>query len=490
MAQHCQAVALEQLAPPLDVVGLSQRTVDLEVVAPAAGLQAVVAPGRDARGDIVERQIGPLTGEQSDRPGHGASLIASVSIMRAPAPGDRAGRLVVRRAPGTSVAEVRWTSETRRIRLAGLATFGSGAGVMGPAPSVRPALSMPYVAGRPDRSPPATTGRRRSATSCEFAGPVAAIVWFPAGVAIAFLFLGGLRFWPGLLIGDLLANDYDALPLGSATGTDAGQRARGARGRGAAAPARSARIAARQRRRPRAPGGRDRRRDGGQRHVGALSLRAGGVVSTRRAADGLAHVVAGRRDRRAGASSRSPSRGTGDCRGPVARPRDRGRRRCSRPSRASASSPSAARDRWPIWSSRPWCGRRCASAGAARRWPSPSRSSSPCGTRPTTRARSSSTRFTMSVLTAQLYITVAALSTLCLAAVVSERGRFAQSLSASRARLVKASDAERRRLEHNLHDGAQQHLSALAIRLEPRRRERARRRTRGPRPCSKRPAPS
>ena len=31
----------------------------------------------------------------------------------------------------------------------------------------------------------------------EFAGPVAAIVWFPAGVAVAFLFLGGLRFGPG-----------------------------------------------------------------------------------------------------------------------------------------------------------------------------------------------------------------------------------------------------------------------------------------------------
>src|SRR5829696_5299744 len=52
----------------------------------------------------------------------------------------------------------------------------------------------------------------------EFAGPVAAIVWLPAGVAIAFLCLGGLRFWPGVLVGDLLANDYSALPLGSALG--------------------------------------------------------------------------------------------------------------------------------------------------------------------------------------------------------------------------------------------------------------------------------
>src|SRR3954447_19391008 len=56
----------------------------------------------------------------------------------------------------------------------------------------------------------------------EFAGPVAAIVWFPAGVAIAGLCLAGPRFWPGVLVGDLLANDYTALPLGSALGQTLG----------------------------------------------------------------------------------------------------------------------------------------------------------------------------------------------------------------------------------------------------------------------------
>src|SRR3954470_10636893 len=56
----------------------------------------------------------------------------------------------------------------------------------------------------------------------EFSGPVAAIVWLPAGVAIACLYLGGLRFWPGVLIGDLLANDYTALPFGSALGQTTG----------------------------------------------------------------------------------------------------------------------------------------------------------------------------------------------------------------------------------------------------------------------------
>src|SRR4051812_19417554 len=55
-----------------------------------------------------------------------------------------------------------------------------------------------------------------------FAGPVAAIVWLPVGVAIAFLYLGGTQLWPGVVIGDLLSNDYGALPIGSALGQTAG----------------------------------------------------------------------------------------------------------------------------------------------------------------------------------------------------------------------------------------------------------------------------
>src|SRR3954469_20981711 len=56
----------------------------------------------------------------------------------------------------------------------------------------------------------------------EVAGPVAAIVWLPVGVGVAFLYLGGLRFWPGVLIADLLVNDYSALPVGSALGQTCG----------------------------------------------------------------------------------------------------------------------------------------------------------------------------------------------------------------------------------------------------------------------------
>jgi PAS domain S-box-containing protein len=48
---------------------------------------------------------------------------------------------------------------------------------------------------------------------------------------------------------------------------------------------------------------------------------------------------------------------------------------------------------------------------------------------------------------------------------VSERARHENELRSSRMRLVEAGDAERRRLERNLHDGAQQRLVALSLAL-------------------------
>jgi signal transduction histidine kinase len=72
---------------------------------------------------------------------------------------------------------------------------------------------------------------------------------------------------------------------------------------------------------------------------------------------------------------------------------------------------------------------------------------------------------TRSVFSAQLFIAVAALTTLSLAAVVSEREQFARRLGASRLRLVAAADNARRRLEQDLHDGAQLRLTWLAVQL-------------------------
>ena len=70
-----------------------------------------------------------------------------------------------------------------------------------------------------------------------------------------------------------------------------------------------------------------------------------------------------------------------------------------------------------------------------------------------------------STLAAQLYLGAVAVSTLCLAAVVSDRERLTRQLRGERVRLIEARASERRRIEHNLHDGAQQRLTALVVRL-------------------------
>ena len=56
----------------------------------------------------------------------------------------------------------------------------------------------------------------------QFTGPIASMVWLPVGVGIAGLYLFGLGVWPAVLAGDLLVNNYSALPLGSAIGQSIG----------------------------------------------------------------------------------------------------------------------------------------------------------------------------------------------------------------------------------------------------------------------------
>jgi signal transduction histidine kinase len=70
------------------------------------------------------------------------------------------------------------------------------------------------------------------------------------------------------------------------------------------------------------------------------------------------------------------------------------------------------------------------------------------------------------VLTTQLFIATAALSTFVFAAMVAERQQFAEQLTVSRRRVLAAAEAERKRLGRNLHDGAQQRLSAVAAMLD------------------------
>jgi signal transduction histidine kinase len=297
----------------------------------------------------------------------------------------------------------------------------------------------------------------------EFSGPVAAIVWLPVGVGVAFLYLGGLAYWPGVLIGDLLANDYSVLPIGSALGQTCGNILEVVisvlllrrlvrhgsplatpRGVGAIAVSVAAGAAV-------------------SATVGATSLLSGGVI-------GLDQLTTVWR-----------TWWLGDATGalivvPLAlawyRPLPRGWRwRWLEAAVLLVAvvglAAFASRNSTPImylvfpvliWAALRF-GQRGATLGVAvtavftvwnvTHYHGPFHFES----------------VTRSVLNTQLFISVAALSTLSLAAIVTERERFAARLVASRARVISAADDARRRLEHDLHDGAQLRLTWLALRL-------------------------
>lgn len=296
-----------------------------------------------------------------------------------------------------------------------------------------------------------------------FSGPVAAIVWLPVGVGIAYLYLRGLVFWPGILLGDLLANDYVRLPLGTAFGQTLGNVLEVV-------------LAAYLLRRAARAGNPLVRLDGLARlllpiaaatmvsaTVGTIASLLGGVVSL------AAFPTVWR------------TWWLGDACGalvvvPLALAWSQPRLHLSRRQAAEGvlmlattgalTALGASTPRSLVYLAFPglvWAGLRFGQRGAT------------LALLVVTGVTISETRnsngpfhfhsITHSILSTQLFIAVATVTTLCVAAVVSERAQFARRLEESRTEVLRAADGERHRLERDLHDGAQQRLVALLIHL-------------------------
>jgi signal transduction histidine kinase len=297
-----------------------------------------------------------------------------------------------------------------------------------------------------------------------FTGPVAAIVWLPVGVGIAFLYLGGLQLWPGVLIGDVLADNTFNTPLGADIAQTVGNvlevvvavlilrwllDRRGAQealhdvGATALAIAAGVTVSA---------------------TVGCVALHLAGVIP-------LDHVAASWRTWWLGDFSgglllvpavvawhRMPVRGFA--------PPDMGEAVLALAVVAGASAlawQQAVPLSYLVFPPLIWSALRLGLAGAALGAALASafavwgvvHNLGPFETH----------SLAATVLHTQLFIAVATFSTLCLAAVVAERRRLGETLNASRLRLVHAAESEQRRLAQNLHDGAQQRLTALMVRL-------------------------
>jgi signal transduction histidine kinase len=299
-----------------------------------------------------------------------------------------------------------------------------------------------------------------------FAGPVASIVWLPVGVGIAFLYLGGLRYWPAVMAGDLLANNYSTLPVfPSGIGQSLGNLAEvvvavwliqrmvpnrrpllSVRGLGGLLTGIGVGTAL-------------------SATVGTLSLRAGDVIGT---SDMTTVWRTWWLGDGAGALLVVPL--VLAWRPPIHLLRGALHRveALALAVTVVVSTNVASMSHEPLtylalpalaWAALRFGNRGATLALAATAWITLWNTVNENGAF----AFNSITR---SILTVQLFIVIAALGTLCLAVVVTERERYASGLQASRARLVESADQARRRLERSLHAGPQQRLILLSWELE------------------------
>jgi signal transduction histidine kinase len=296
-----------------------------------------------------------------------------------------------------------------------------------------------------------------------FSGPVAAVVWLPVGVGISYLYLRGLVFWPGILLGDLLANDYMRLPLGSALGQTIGNVLEVV-------------LAAYLLRRAARAGDPLARVDGLARLV--LPIAAATMVS---ATVGTFSSLLGGVVSLAAFPTVWRTWWLGDACGalvvvPFALAWSRPHARFSRRQAAECvlmlattgalTALAASTPKSLVYLAFPgliWAALRLGQRGATLAlvvvtgvtiWDT-THNSGPFHFH----------SITHSILSTQLFIAVATVTTLCVAAVVSEREQYARRLEESRTEVLRAADGERHRLERDLHDGAQQRLVALLIRL-------------------------
>jgi signal transduction histidine kinase len=298
----------------------------------------------------------------------------------------------------------------------------------------------------------------------QFAGPIASVVWLPVGVGIACLYLFGLRLWPGIVIGDLLVNNYSALPVGAAVGQSFGNLLEVV-----IAVLLLRRLMTR------------------DRPLSTLSSLAGMLAAVTAAT--LVSALVGSLSLRLGNAVTENSLLSvwrtwwlGDFCGavlvlplvlawfPIRRPRWRRRAFVEAIlvlALVCALSMVAIRDghhlSYVAFPALIWAGLRLGPRGATL--------AIAIGAvvmiRGTTHHLGpfAVESIDQSLLDIQIYLAVTTITVLAVAAMAREREVLAARVRMSRTRLVVAADEERRRLERDLHDGAQQRLVALAVRL-------------------------